>query len=148
MLLQKRTRGCGLGQRQSYHMRAPCGHTVCSMFSPSQVSRHLTCLSSSWFLPATVPATKPAYLTPHLLLSSLWSVSLPAIAPELPRPTASLLPVSLACRRCLRPGLPLQRVLLPSSHLLLPLPARMSHVASAARQPSERVPRAQVLSLA
>ena len=116
-------------------------------------------------LPHKSPATLPASLLPgsclpqylqlspptlHLICFSLLSGQshLPALAPELPRPTASLLPFSLACRWRLRPGLPLQRVLLPSSHLLLPLPARMSHVASAAQQPSERVPRAQVLSLA
>ena len=107
---------------EPYHLLVPCGHTVCLMLSPSRVSRHLTCLSSPWFSPASTLCPRPP--VPCALSASLLpgQSCLPTLVPKLPRPTASLLPgqsrlpalvplprqiaslllVSLACR-CLWP---------------------------------------------
>ena len=133
--------------------RTTCAHRVAILYalrslpskSPGTLPASLSLVLACWHLHPSPPTLC------LVCLSSLFSLHgqshMLALVPELPNPTASLLPVSLACQ-CLLPGpplLPLPRMLLPSSPLLCPCPARMSPVAP---QANERVPRTRALSLA
>ena len=122
---------------------------LCRRLHPSPPTLHLVRLSSLCMVSLACRRLRPSCLGQPPLFS-LVSLAYQRLCLSCLRPTASLLPVSLACQS-LHPGppiLPLPRVLLPSSPLLLPLPARTSPVASAAQQASERVPRARASSLA
>ena len=148
------TRGHGLARRMLYRLCVPCGYTICLRLSLSPESPATSCAfllpDSHLPVPAPEPAPEPAYPATHPPLFSLVSLTYCCLRPcclsQLPLISWSASPAGYLCPGL--PILPLWRVLLPSSPLLLPLPTRTSPITSAAWKASKRVPRARALSLA